>query len=55
MGHFSKKELNITHFYTHPNFLLDLCKDFVDLFQKELEVLKKYFLVKLYGKEVFGL
>ena len=46
-------ELNLTHFYTKPNFLLALWKDFTKLFQKQLEVLKKYVLVKLCRKEIY--
>ena len=41
MAHFSNTELNIVHFYTNPNFLLDIWKDLIELFQKQLEVLKK--------------
>ena len=37
----SKTELNLTHFYTNPNFLLALWKDVAELSQKQLEVLKK--------------
>ena len=40
-GHFSNTELNLTHFYTNPNFLLDIWKYIAELFQKQLEVLKK--------------
>ena len=54
MGHLSKTELNLTHFYRNLMFLLALRKDLAELNQKQLEVLKKYFLVKLCGKEIFG-
>ena len=54
MGQLSKTELNLTHFYTNPNFILALWKDLAELNQKQLEVLKKYFWVKLCGKEIFG-
>ena len=36
-----QRELNLRHFYTNPNFLLALMKDLAELFQKQLEVLKK--------------
>ena len=48
MGHFSKTELNPTHFDTNLNCLLVLWKGLVDFFQKQLEVLKKV----LYGEVV---
>ena len=36
------------------NFLLTLSKDLAELFQKQLQALKKrYFLVKLCGKEIY--
>ena len=41
MAHFSKKELNLTHSYTNPNFLLALWKDLAELFEKHFEVLTK--------------
>ena len=41
IGHFSKTELNLTHFHTNPNFLLALWKDLAELLQKQTEVLKK--------------
>ena len=41
MGHLSKIALNLTHFYTNPNFLLALWRDLAELSQKQLEVLKK--------------
>ena len=53
MGHLSKTELNITHFYTNPKFLLSLWKDLAEMNLKQLEVLKKNVLVKLCGKEIF--
>ena len=36
----SKIELNLTHFYTNPNFILALWKDLTELNQKQLRVLK---------------
>ena len=54
MGHFSKTELNLTHFYTTPNFLLDLWKYLAELNQKQVELLKKYFLMMLCGKEIYS-
>ena len=54
MRHFSKIELNLTHFYTNLNLLLALWTDLYELFQKQLEVLKNDFLVKLCRKEIFG-
>ena len=53
MGHSSKTELNLTHFYTGPNSLLDLWKYLAALFQKQLEFLKNL-LVELCGKEIYG-
>ena len=53
MGHFSKIELNLTYFYTNPNFLLALWEDLYGLFQKQLEVLKNKS-VKFCGKYIFG-
>ena len=41
MGHSSNTELNMTHFYTNPNFLLALWIDLAEMFQEQLEVLKK--------------
>ena len=41
MGQFSNIELNITHFYTRPNFLLALWKDLAKLNQKQVEILEK--------------
>ena len=41
MVHLSKKELNLTHFYTIPDFLLTLWKDLAELTLEKLEVLKK--------------
>ena len=41
MGHFIKIELNLTHFYKNPDFLLSLWEDLAEIFQKQLEVLKK--------------
>ena len=38
MGHLSKTELNLTHFYTKPNFLLDPWKGLAELNKKQLEV-----------------
>ena len=49
MGGVSKTELNLTHFYTNPNFILALCKDLDDINQKQREFLKRYFLMKLCG------
>ena len=43
MGKFLKTELNLTHFYTKPKFLLAIWKYLVELFQKQLEVLKQRF------------
>ena len=54
MGHLLNIELNLTHFNTNPKILLALWKDLADLFHKQLEVLKKYFLVKLCDKEIYG-
>ena len=53
MGHLSNTELNLTHFNTNPNFLLDLWKDIAELIQKQVKNLKKYFLVELCGKEIY--
>ena len=41
MGQLSNTELNITHFYTNPNFLFCIWKDLAELFQKQLVVLEK--------------
>ena len=41
MGHFSMTELNLAHFYTNPRFLLAIWKDLDEMFQKQLDVLKK--------------
>ena len=49
MGHLSKTELNPTHFYTNPNFLLGIWKISPRWIRKNLN-----FLVKLCGKEIFG-
>ena len=40
MGHLSNTELNLTCFYRNPDFLLALWKDFAELNQKQLKVLK---------------
>ena len=40
MGHFSKRELNLMHFYTNPNFLLALWKNLAELNQKQVKLLK---------------
>ena len=53
MGHLSNTELNLKHFNTNPNFLLDLWKDIAELIQKQVKNLKKYFLVELCGKEIY--
>ena len=53
MVHLSKKELNLTHFYTIPDFLLTLWKDLAELTLEKLEVLKKKLLMKLCAKEIF--
>ena len=41
MGHLSKTELNLTQFYTNPNFSLALCKYIAEMNQKQLEFLKE--------------
>ena len=53
MGHLSKIEINMTHFYTKINFLLALWKDLAKLNLKQIKALKKYLMVKLCGKEIF--
>ena len=51
MGHFSKTELNITHFYTNPKFLLALWKDLTEPNQKKVGLLKK---TVLFGEVMWG-
>ena len=41
MGHLSKTELNLMHFYTNPKFLLALWKDLADLNLEKLKFWKK--------------
>ena len=41
MGHFSKTDLNLTQFYTNPNFSLALWKYISELLHKQLEFLNK--------------
>ena len=41
VGQLSNTELNITHFYTIPNFLFAIWKDLAELFQKQLVVLEE--------------
>ena len=41
MGHFSKTELNLTHFYTKHQRLLALWKDLAKLNQKQVKSLEK--------------
>ena len=53
-GHWRKTELNLTHFYTNPNYFLALWEDLDNLNLKQLEILGKYVLVKLCGKEKIG-
>ena len=50
MGGVTNTEINLTHFYTKHKFLLAPWKDPTELNPKQRSLLKRYFLVKLWGE-----
>ena len=49
---FSKKELNLTHFYTNPNFLLALWKDLTELNPRQCWSFEKVLFGKVMGEQI---